>query len=159
MAGYYIARKNSQSAVEVILSSEPRSGFTLPNDNSGRVDFLRRFIDEWQKGQNDEFFTGIYKSESVWKRFGERVMFTLTGRPYDGDDLQFRCWYAGFGRLSSDHVDSCGRGDLFEVGGARQALAPFIDAFTERRMRWDNDRNRTTLWAGFRDEDAYGRSA
>lgn len=152
MAGWYIARKNSHCAVDIILSSEPCSSFSLPEDTSGRIGFLQRLIDEWRKGKNDEFFAGIYKHESTWKGFGERVMFTLTEYPSSidrGDDLQFRCWYAGMGGLHGDHVDSCGTGDLFEVRGTRQALDPFICAFTERYMKWKNDRNRTTLWAGF----------
>ena len=155
MAGYVIARKTLESQVDIIISGKLRKPYImLPSDTGGRLEFLNRFVHAWQVGEHD-FFLDIYAScDWVKQLIGERVMYTLTSHGAgfaddDSDDLQFRCWYAGMGRVEKNHVDSCGRGDLFEIKGHKDALQPFINQLTKNFMEWSSNQTSTILWAGY----------
>lgn len=87
-----------------------------------RIEFLDGVLELWCNGKPLEDLHKIF-GDKIDVLFGERLMYTLTA-----DGQQFRCWYSGPGRISPNHVDSCGKGCLLDISGSPEVVRKYINA-------------------------------
>lgn len=91
-------------------------------DEGARLRMAIEFLKLWTNGTNDQVREVLGECVSVRRERSE--MFTLTG-----DGRQLRVWYGFPGRISYDHVDSCGYGLLFGIYGPPDVVKQYLDAF------------------------------
>ncbi|OHB24084.1 MAG: hypothetical protein A3F96_02380 [Parcubacteria group bacterium RIFCSPLOWO2_12_FULL_40_10] len=115
-----------------------RTNIALQNmGEDERLEFLKVLLDHWRgawynASDRESHMVQLRKvfGENTHEDIGSRLLYTLTA-----DGRQFRCWNGIPGRMTKNHVDSCGASMVLEVVGEPTSINKYMFAILPHETR------------------------